>query len=214
MKGFVTGVLTTLVVGAGIGLAMVYGGKVDVAADSPHSDLIFSLLETAREKSIDQGVKDLSVPVNLADKDRIRRGAGNYDAMCVQCHLAPGAKNSEIRMGLYPTPTDLSTLDEPSTTEAARKFWVIKHGIKASGMPSWSKGGMEDEAIWDMVAFLQTMPKLTQASYGELVEASEGHSHGGVKGGALMHEQGGDEMATPDKAKGRRGHDNSDGHTH
>ena len=212
MKGFVTGVLFTLVVGSGIGLAMVYGGKVDVAADSPHSDLIFSLLETAREKSIDQGVKNLSVPVNLADKDRIRRGAGNYDAMCVQCHLAPGAKNSEIRMGLYPTPTDLSTLDEPSTAEAARKFWVIKHGIKASGMPSWSKGGMEDEAIWDMVAFLQQMPALKAEQYAALVESSDGHSHGGTASGEAMHEE---PMPTAKPAAVKRGgHDNSDGHAH
>lgn len=214
MKGFVTGVLTTLVIGAGIGLGMVYGGKVDVAADSPHSDLIFSLLETAREKSIDQSVKDISVPVNLADKERIRRGAGNYDAMCASCHLAPGAKNSEIRMGLYPTPPDLSTLDEPSTAEAARKFWVIKHGIKASAMPAWSKGGMDDETIWDMVAFLQAMPGLTQARYSELVEASDGHSHGGLMESETMHGQVGGAATAPVQATGRGGHDNSDGHSH
>lgn len=214
MKGFVTGVLTTLVVGAGIGLAMVYTGKVDVAADSPHSTLILNLLEAAREKSIDRGVKSVTVPINLADKERVRRGAGNYDAMCVQCHLAPGTENSEIRMGLYPAPPNLSTLDEPSTEEAARKFWVIKHGIKASGMPAWSKGGIEDEAIWDMVAFLQVMPKLTQANYGELVEASEGHSHGGVMGEESMHGQENGVMVTPEKVNGHGGHDNSDGHAH
>ena len=212
MKGFVTGVLTTLIVGAGIGLAVVYGGKVDVAADSPHSDLLFSLLETAREKSIDQGVKGLSVPINLADKDRIRRGAGNYDAMCVSCHLAPGTENSEIRMGLYPTPPDLSKQDEPSTDEAARKFWVIKHGIKASGMPAWSKGGIEDEAIWDMVAFLQQMPALSAEQYLALVESSEGHSHGGITDMKDMHgQQKSETTAAPSKA---RGHDNSDGHAH
>lgn len=211
MKGFVTGVLTTLVAGAGIGLAVVYGGKVDVAADSPHSALIFSLLETAREKSIDQGVKGLSVPVNLADKDRIRRGAGNYDAMCVSCHLAPGAENSEIRMGLYPTPPDLSTLDEASTEAAARKFWVIKHGIKASGMPAWSKGGIEDEAIWDMVAFLQQMPALSAGQYLALVESSDGHSHGGITDIKDMH---GEQSATTTAPLKARGHDNSDGHAH
>ncbi len=211
MKGFVTGVLTTLVAGAGISLAVVYGGKVDVAADSPHSALIFSLLETAREKSIDQGVKGLSVPVNLADKDRIRRGAGNYDAMCVSCHLAPGTENSEIRMGLYPTPPDLSTLDEASTEAAARKFWVIKHGIKASGMPAWSKGGIEDEAIWDMVAFLQQMPALSAGQYLALVESSDGHSHGGITDIKDMH---GEQSATTTAPPKARGHDNSDGHAH
>jgi hypothetical protein len=39
---------------------------------------------------------------------------------------------------------------------------------------------MEDEAIWDLVAFLQRLPGLTAADYTALVASSEGHSHGGL----------------------------------
>jgi hypothetical protein len=117
-------------------------------------------------------------------------------------------ENSEICMGLSPVPPDLSLPAKMQTDGAARQFWVIKHGIKASGMPAWSKGGIEDEAIWDIVAFLQTLPTLTADQYVALVESSDGHSHGGQ----IMHEE---KTATPAKpAAVKDGHDHSDGHAH
>jgi hypothetical protein len=131
--------------------------------------------------------------------------------MCVNCHLAPGKADSEIRMGLYPKPPDLARPAEMADDEAARQFWVIKHGIKASGMPAWSKGGIEDDAIWDLVAFLQRMPALSPAQYLALVEASEGHSHGGLAPHEDMHDQEGGAMHSTVKPGG---HEHSDGHAH
>lgn len=187
MKLFLMGVLATLVAAAAAAGVFVYSGWLDVSADTPHSALVYRLIETTRERSIDRSIRGLSVPADLSDPERVRRGAGNYDAMCVGCHLAPGQANSEIRMGLYPKPPDLPRADEAADEEPARQFWVIKHGIKASGMAAWSKGGMEDAAIWDLVALLQRLPALSAEQYHELVEASEGHSHGGRSGADSMH---------------------------
>lgn len=181
MKRFLMGALTTLAIGVALGAAAVYSGLFDVAADRPHSRFVYHMIETARERSIDRHARDLAVPGNLADTERVRRGAGNYAAMCAECHLAPGKADSEIRMGLYPQPPDLARHeDEGAADMAARHFWIIKHGIKASGMPAWSKGGIEDEAVWDIVAFIQKMPTLSAEQYVALVESSEGHSHGGL----------------------------------
>ena len=55
-------------------------------------------------------------------------------------------------------------------------------------MPAWSKGGMEDEAIWDLAAFLQKMPLLSALAYKQLVAASDGHSHGGIAGHEHEHD--------------------------
>jgi len=211
MKRFLMGVLAALVVGVGAGALFVYSGTFDISADTPHSPLVHQLIETTRERAIDRRTRDLAVPANLSDTERVRRGAGNYDAMCMGCHLAPGKANSEIRMGLYPAPPDLSQPAKTQTDVAARQFWIIKHGIKASGMPAWSKGGIEDDAIWDMVAFMQKMPTLSAAQYLALVESSDGHSHGGPGGEESMRESAG--KAKPTAVK-RGGHDNSDGHAH
>ncbi|MBT9567198.1 MAG: cytochrome c [Thiobacillus sp.] len=215
MKGFVLGVVVTLGVGAAIGAAVVYSGRIDVAADTPHSAATFRLIEIARDKAIDRQARGVSVPADLADDERIRRGAGNYAAMCVECHLAPGKTSSEIRRGLYPEPPDLSREAEPN--EAAKQFWVIKHGIKASGMPAWSKGGIEDAAIWDMVAFLQKMPTLDAAQYTALVAASDGHSHGGLDTDAPHHDEADPapiDMPASAAPPKKKPHDPNDGHAH
>ena len=81
---------------------------------------------------------------------------------------------TELSKGLNPAPPNLSR--EP--VDAAEAFWVIKHGIKASGMPAWGMS-MQDEYIWGMVAFLQELPKLSPAQYQAMVASSGGHSHGG-----------------------------------
>lgn len=170
------GVLGTLGIAAATGAAVLYSGVVDVAADTPHSPLVYHLLEVARERAIARRSDVITPPTDLNDGERARRGAGNYAAMCAGCHLEPGVDNSEIRLGLYPTPPDLT---QSTKEDAARRFWIIKHGIKASGMPAWSKGGMEDAAIWDLTAFLGRLPELTPEQYRAQVEASDGHAHGG-----------------------------------
>lgn len=73
----------------------------------------------------------------------------------------------ELSKGLYPAPPNLTKvpLDDP-----AEAFWVIKHGIKASGMPAWGKS-MEDEYLWGMVAFLRQLPDLDPEEYQAAVKA-------------------------------------------
>lgn len=153
---------------------MVWFGIYNVAADDPHMRPTYYLLETMRERSIAVRAEKLQVPADLKTPARIVQGAGNYNAMCTGCHLAPGMADTELSKGLYPAPPDLTKTE----VDAAGAFWVVKHGIKASGMPAWGKS-MDDAYIWNMAAFLQELPKLTPAQYQAMVESSGGHSHGG-----------------------------------
>lgn len=156
------------------GAAAVYSGVYNIAADDPHTRPVHALLEAARERSIAVRAAKLQVPADLTDEARILQGAGNYSAMCTGCHLAPGMAPTEMSQGLYPAPPNLSQ----QSISVAEAFWVIKHGIKASGMPAWGKN-MGDDYIWNMAAFLQVLPKLNEAQYTALVASSGGHSHGG-----------------------------------
>ncbi|MGH8239607.1 MAG: c-type cytochrome, partial [Steroidobacteraceae bacterium] len=157
-------VLIALFIGAGL---------YNVAADDEHSALVLRLLATMRDRSIDVRAAKIDVP-ELADPQRVRRGAGNYDSMCTGCHLKPEGEETEISRGLYPKPPEL---ERSTNVDPARAFWVIKHGIKATGMPAWGKS-MEDSYIWDMVAFLKQLPQMNAEQYRAEVRASGGHSHG------------------------------------
>lgn len=218
MNKFFIGALATLSIGAATGGIVAASGIVNVAANEPHSAFVYQTLAFARERSIANRVSDIKVPEDFADPERVRRGAGNYAAMCVNCHLAPEMEDSEIRKGLYPTPPNLSAKAEALSTSrnAARDFWIIKNGIKASGMPAWSAGGMEDAAIWDLAAFLQKMPFMAKADYEQLVAASDGHSHGGLAehDHADGHDEHHAESIQPQPvAKTKKSHDHG-GHDH
>lgn len=211
---------TTLVVAAtaALGAAVVYTGIYNVAADDPHTRPVYALLETARSRSIAVRAGRLQVPADLDDPARIRQGAGNYDAMCAGCHLAPGAAPTELSRGLYPAPPDLTR----ATVGAAEAFWAIKHGIKASGMPAWGKS-MGDEYIWNMAAFVRELPKLDRDGYRALVAGSGGHDHGGGETGGHAHAEGADDahdgmkempaVQTPDRADPHR-HADGKAHAH
>lgn len=185
MRKILIGALSLLVLGAAAGGGLLQAGMIDVSADTPHSPLVYRLIEWARERSIDHHSRDIVPPADLSAAARIRRGAGNYDAMCAGCHLSPGVADSEIRKGLYPQPPNLSlsAIDAGESGRAdAHRFWIIKHGIKASAMPAWAKAGMEDEDIWDLIAFLRILPGLSMEQYRHRVASSEGHSHRGMAG--------------------------------
>jgi mono/diheme cytochrome c family protein len=158
---------------AAVAALFAWSGAYNVAADEPHWPLIERMMETVRDRSAAVRASGTVVP-DLDDESLIRTGAGNYEAMCVGCHLQPGVEQTELSFGLYPAPPQF-VRKRPDDPAAA--FWVIKHGVKMSGMPAWGKS-MNDESIWGMVAFLRKLPDLSPTRYRELVVTSGGHSHG------------------------------------
>lgn len=176
-------------------------GWYNVAADDEHAAVVHRLLTTMRDRSIEVRAAKIDVPA-LADPQRVTRGAGNYDSMCAGCHLKPGAEQTELSRGLYPRPPELAG---SASVDPARAFWVIKHGIKATGMPAWGKS-MEDSYIWDMVAFLEQLPRMSAEQYRAEVHASGGHSHGG--GETTDHD---DEASEPEHSHSddQHSHDNT-----
>ena len=148
-----------------------FAGAYNVAADDPHWSTTNNLLQWARDRSIAARVGTQVVP-NLADQDLIALGAEHYAAMCSGCHLAPGLSGSELQAGLYPQPPDLSRKQRPPSEQ----FWIIKHGIKMTGMPAWGTTH-DDEAIWGLVAFVRQIPRLDATEYAALVGTSETSSH-------------------------------------
>src|SRR5262245_45385145 len=59
-----------------------YAGVYNIAADVPHTQPVYWLLKTLRERSIAVRTTDIVVPHNLHDPKRIAAGAGQYAEMC------------------------------------------------------------------------------------------------------------------------------------
>src|SRR5215510_8897586 len=163
--------LAALVVVAAIA---VYAGLFNAAPDDPHWGATRSVIDTVRERSIAVRASGIEVP-SLEAPGLIAMGAEHYSEMCAECHLAPGAEETEIRAGLYPKPPDLVQLG--ARISPGREFWVIKHGIKMTGMPAWGVTH-DDQSIWAIVAFLRKLPQMSPDAYRSLVAQGDvEHSH-------------------------------------
>ncbi len=160
-----------------IGFSFIWFGVFNVAANVEHWTISTKFFELVRVRSINARAGNMTVP-DLSDKARIKRGAANYAAMCSQCHLAPGADTSELYEGLNPRPPVLYKYDK-FTDKPSEKFWVIKNGIRMTGMPGWGSNN-SDEQIWDMIALISALKEMTPKQYLQLVESGE-HTH--MKGG-------------------------------
>ena len=143
------------------GAAFLYSGVYDIGADAPHTKPVFWLLDTFRDRSVAAHATGLAPPGDLADPARIAKGGHLYDQLCTGCHLAPGMAKTDLSRGLYPKAPQLAYGTDLSP---AQQFWIIKHGVKLSAMPSWGRTH-KDAEIWDLVAFLKKLPDLDPDSY-------------------------------------------------
>ena len=152
----------------GTGWLVVYMGAYNIAADVPHTQPVYWLMTEVRERSIAARAAGIDVPGDLADPKRVTSGAGQYAEMCAGCHLAPGMKRTEMSRGLYPRAPELRRASDRTPAE---QFWIVKHGVKMTGMPAWGITH-RDEILWDVVGFLRKLPELTPEQYQALVKSA------------------------------------------
>lgn len=82
---------------------------------------------------------------------------------CVNCHGAPGVNWQKFSEGLNPDPPDLKEI--AAEREPVQLFWVVKNGIRMTGMPSFGSIGVDDKEIWSIVAFVKKLPNVSEADF-------------------------------------------------
>lgn len=169
-----------------LGLALAWGGLVSVAATEPHAAPVAWVFETAMERSVRRHASGISAPP-LAEAGRLRRGFRAYNAICVGCHGAPGVEPAALAEGLLPPPPELEHAAEEWSPEEL--FWITKHGVRMTGMPGFGSTH-EDDALWDVVAFLRELPAPTPQQYAALRERAAAPEAAGTEGDAGGSDEG------------------------
>jgi mono/diheme cytochrome c family protein len=140
-----------------------FGGFFNIAASEEDPAIVNWALIKVRMASISRHANAVS-PINLEDPNIVRTGAQAFAARgCSNCHGAPGVNWQKFSEGLEPDPPDLK--DVVKEREPAQLFWVVKHGIKMTGMPSFGKIGAEDNEVWSIVAFIKKLPNVSEADF-------------------------------------------------
>ena len=140
-----------------------FGGFYNVAAANGDSGPLVWVLTRVREASITRhAAGEPAIPVG--DGAALQAGARAYAKYgCPNCHGGPGVGWSKFSEGLNPGPADLS--DVAKEDDPGHIFWVIKNGLRMTGMPSFSKAGASDAEIAEIGAFVKKLPGISAADY-------------------------------------------------
>ncbi len=146
--------LIILVIG---GIIYIYSGNYDVSAENRDEGISRWILETTMDNSVEHHAKNIEIP-SLDDSTIILKGYVHYSKMC-GCHGAPGHESNK---SFNPEPPEL--YKTAGDWEPNELFWIVKNGIKMSAMPSFASRSSDAE-IWEMVAFLRVLPKVSAEQY-------------------------------------------------
>jgi mono/diheme cytochrome c family protein len=170
---FIAGVICALVMLGVASVAYVYSGWFDVAASSPHNALERWALNTTMKRSVVAGAQSVGDPPAFSD-EMVRDGFEHYDEMCTVCHAGPGIDQSKISKGLNPPPPNLA--DAVKDWTPRQLFWIVKHGVKMTAMPSFG-ATHSDEEVWNIVAFIEKLPEISPHQYEQLKHQMPARSH-------------------------------------
>jgi mono/diheme cytochrome c family protein len=172
LSGFVAAILLAFIGG----VALIYSGAYNVAADREHIRIAKWILGTAMTNSVKAHADAAMPPAGFDANEHVREGFRLFDEMCVQCHGAPGKQPGEVGQGLRPEPPELSEVVR--RWSPAQLFWIVKHGIIATGMPAFGSTHTERE-LWDLVAFVRKLPGMSPGEYKAFAQgAGAPHEHG------------------------------------
>ena len=168
MRPIFKGALITLLM---LAIAGVLGAVIFVKATGLSARATPGSIETAvarrlRIIAVPSDYADLNNPV-LMNEESMRNGMAHFADHCAQCHANDGT-GAEMGKAMFPPTPNLKS----SPTQSLRDgelFYVIEHGVRFTGMPSFSTSTLEgEESSWHLVNFIRHLPKLTDEQVAEM----------------------------------------------
>jgi mono/diheme cytochrome c family protein len=170
MKRRILVVLIVLALAAAVGIVAFTQIKLDALQDPGHLETL--LASRAKHVLVNWSSRDgiPSAPNNL--KASIEEGDKLYGIECAMCHGSNGRTATDTGRWMYPRASDL-TSSEVQQYSDRELFWIVKNGIRLSGMPAF--GRVEsDEHIWNLVHYVRTLRESTHPDGGGAPETPKG----------------------------------------
>jgi mono/diheme cytochrome c family protein len=160
MRGFVLGILFTLIALVAGGWWCLKHGYVDFAADQKPSAAEEKISMDAVDASTDRRAPEGKNPVEPTEAN-IAAGAQLYLDHCAGCHGLPSNPASVFARSFNP-PVPEFFQDAPDMSDR-QNFYIIQNGVRWTGMPAWNKT-LSDTQIWQLATFLANVEKLPPAA--------------------------------------------------
>ena len=116
---------------------------------------------TMRHLSVPSQARSMPNPVPLSPSI-LEEGRGHFADHCAICHGNDGRGQTEIGKNLYPKAPDMTAAPTQSLSDG-EIFYIIKNGVRLTGMPAWGEATPEDDAAsWHLVHFIRHLPRITE----------------------------------------------------
>jgi thiosulfate dehydrogenase len=152
-----TTAIATVLVLLMLGYAAVAGGVIPANADAKPPVVERWIAKRALSAAIGRGIQGLSDPLPVNDST-LTRGVRLYGTHCAACHGTSDGAPSSIAKGLYQPPPQFAKHDVTDDSVEVT-YWKITHGIRLTGMPSYTKT-LTPEERWAIATFLRHQGEL------------------------------------------------------
>jgi len=197
-----TAVVVLLLLSAG-GLALLRRGLS--ARDEPGAIERF-VARQARHLAVPREARDLKNPLPLTP-ELLAEARAHFADHCALCHGNDGRGRTEIGRNLYPKAPDMTLADTQKLSDG-ELFFIIKNGVRLTGMPAWGADTPEDDrSSWQLVHLIHHFPRITAAEIREM-EALNPVSPAELRERAEEERflEGGDEASSPEPTHGHEHH--------
>lgn len=169
MRTFILGVFTGFLVGPLLATLIMLLGFWPISATAEAPTMETALARRALNASVSHAAPKLTNPLTPSS-ETLRAGMKFFRENCAGCHGEPGKPSAWGTTSFYPRVPQFS--DEPPNKPDWQLFWVVKNGVRYSGMGAW--GGLaSDETIWQVATFLSHMKNLPPDVSAEWIQATK-----------------------------------------
>lgn len=167
-RALIFGAGACLVALAVLAMLFAWSGIYNVSANKGHWSITVWFLEMGLRNSVKTHAMFIEPPP-LDDPELVKAGAGQFELVCAACHGSPVAPDVPVASAMLPSPPSLA--EAAGEWEPAQLFWVIRNGLKYTGMPGWVAPEREDE-VWAVAAFVRALPGMSAETYTELTRGN------------------------------------------
>lgn len=165
MRSFVLGVVVAIL---GLVLTVLVTAKLGLwsvhATEEPPAWEI-ALARMALDASVARSAPQLRSPIGSSDAELLA-GMKLYRNNCSGCHGDAGRPSPWGAQGFYPRVPQFA--QSPPQKPDWQLLWIVRHGIRYSGMGAWREAMLSDTQAWEVVTFLsrlKALPPTVQAEW-------------------------------------------------
>ena len=156
MRTFILGVFTGFLIAPLLATVTMLLGVWPIAGTAQPPTMEAYIARRVLNASVSHAASRLINPLSPTS-ETLRAGMKLFRENCVGCHGEPGKPSRWGTTSFYPRVPQFA--NEPSNRPDWQVFWIVKNGVRYSGMGAWGSL-VSDEKIWQVATFLNQINNL------------------------------------------------------